>query len=173
LAARVQLLVGAVDTGTAEPTEALAATRGGQLTGRESASRSASTAVQCGDSPVSRDVEAYWRDVQAQRAAAPLAGPLGANITPCAFWPGPPGERPLLIRNDVPAVVVQAAGDENAVLEFGQAMHRALTGSRMITLDGVRDHGVYLFRGATCVDTAVNAYLDTGNLPSTDLTCTE
>ena len=52
-------------------------------------------------------------------------------------------------------------------------MHRALSGSRMITLAGVRDHGVYLFRGAGCVDEAVNAYLDTGNLPATDLTCTE
>jgi len=173
LAATVQVMLRAVNTGSAEPTETLAATLAGQLTGRDSAQRSASTAVQCGDSPVSRDVETYWRDVRAQRAAAPLAGPLGANVTPCAFWPGPPGERPLLIRNNVPALVVQAAGDENAVLEFGQAMHRALSGSRMITLSGVRDHGVYLFRGATCVDTAVNAYLDTGSLPATDLTCTE
>ncbi len=45
------------------------------------------------------------------------------------------------------------------------------TGSRMITLDGVRTHGVYLFRGNGCVDDTVNAYLNTGVLPPADLTC--
>jgi hypothetical protein len=40
----------------------------------------------------------------------------------------------------------------------------------MITLTGVRDHGIYLFRGSECVDTAVNAYLTTGDLPAADLT---
>jgi len=132
--------------------------------------RSASTAVQCGDAPVRHDVETYWRDVQAQRAAAPLFGPVGANITPCAFWPVV-ARRPLPVRNGVPALVVQASGDVNAVLEMGQAMHRDLTGSRMITLEGARDHGVYLFRGSACVDTAVNAYLTTGALPASDLHC--
>jgi pimeloyl-ACP methyl ester carboxylesterase len=173
LAATVQVLVQAADTGGAEPTEALATSLAGQLTGRDSAQRSASTAVQCGDAPVSREVETYWRDVEARRVQAPLFGPLGSTITPCAFWPNPPRERPLRIRNGVPALVVQAAGDVGAILEFGQAMHRDLSGSRMITLDDARDHGVYLLRGSSCVDTAVNAYLDTGTLPAVDLTCSE
>ncbi|PRY39714.1 alpha/beta hydrolase [Umezawaea tangerina] len=173
LAATVQVLAQAADTGGAEPTQALSDTLAGQLTGRESAQHSAATAVQCGDAPVSRDVEAYWRDIEAARTGNPLFGPLGNNITPCAFWPNPPRERPVRVRNGTPALVVQAAGEVNAVLEMGQAMHRALSGSRMITLEGARDHGVYLFRGSDCVDTAVNAYLDTGNLPTTDLTCTQ
>jgi pimeloyl-ACP methyl ester carboxylesterase len=173
LAATVQVLVQATDTGSAEPTEALATSLAGQLTGRDSVLRSAATAVQCGDAPVSRNVETYWRNVETRRAEAPLFGPLGSNITPCAFWPNPPQERPIRIRNGVPALVVQAAGDVGAILEFGQAMHQDLSGSRMITLDGARDHGVYLFRGSSCVDTAVNAYLDTGNLPTADLTCSE
>lgn len=103
--------------------------------------------MQCGDAPVSRDVETYWRTIQARRVEAPLFGPLGSNITPCAFWPDRQQEPPLRIRNGVPALIVQAAGDVNAILQFGQAMHRDLSGSRMITLAGVRDHGVYLFRG--------------------------
>ncbi|EEP70441.1 hydrolase [Micromonospora sp. ATCC 39149] len=171
LAATVQVLVQAADTGNAEPTETLATALAGQLTGRDSAQRSAATAIQCGDAPVSRNVQAYWRDIQAVRTEAPLFGPLGSNITPCAFWPNPPRERPIRIRNGVPALVVQAAGDVSAILEMGQAMHRALNGSRMITLAGARGHGVYLFRGSGCVDAAVNAYLDTGNLPAADLTC--
>lgn len=172
LAATIRALVQAADTGSATLSETLRATLAGQLTGAQSAQRSASTAIQCGDAPVSRDVETYWRDIQAQRHRAPLFGPLGSNITPCAFWPARP-QPPTLIRNSVPALVVQASGDVNAVLEMGQAMHRALRASRMITLDGGRDHGVYLFRGSSCVDTAVNAYLDTGSLPAADLTCTD
>jgi hypothetical protein len=77
------------------------------------------------------------------------------------------------VRNDVPALVVNAAEDVNATLDMGQAMHRALAGSRMIVLDGARTHGVYLFRGSACVDDAVGAYLRTGALPSGDVTCTE
>jgi hypothetical protein len=50
-------------------------------------------------------------------------------------------------------------------------MHHALTGSRLITLDGVRTHGVYAFAGSGCVDDAVNAYLRTGALPADNLTC--
>jgi pimeloyl-ACP methyl ester carboxylesterase len=173
LAATVQVLVRAADTGSAEPTPGLAAYLTGQLTSRDSAQHSAATAVQCGDAPVSRDVETYWRNVEAQRAEAPLFGPLGSNITPCAFWPQPPQELPIRIRNGVPALVVQAAGDINAILEFGRAMHQDLGGSRMVTLDGARDHGVYLLRGSSCVDTAVNAYLGTGDLPTSDLTCSE
>jgi hypothetical protein len=53
------------------------------------------------------------------------------------------------------------------------ALHRALTGSRMIVLAGARTHGVYLFRGATCVDAAVDGYLRSGRLPAADLTCAE
>jgi pimeloyl-ACP methyl ester carboxylesterase len=172
LAATIRIFVQAADTGSAEPTETLGASLAGQLTGAQSAQRSASTATQCGDAPVSRDVETYWRDVQAARAIAPLFGPVGATITPCAFWPVR-ARRPALIRNGVPALVVQAAGDVNAVLEMGQAMHRDLRASRMITLSGARDHGVYLFRGSACVDNAVNAYLDTGRLPAADLTCAD
>jgi hypothetical protein len=75
------------------------------------------------------------------------------------------------VANHVPALVVQASGDINAILPLGQAMHHALAASRMITLQGVRTHGVYLFRGSACVDSAVNAYLNTGVLPARDMSC--
>jgi hypothetical protein len=52
-------------------------------------------------------------------------------------------------------------------------MHHALTRSRLITLQGVRTHGVYLFAAAGCVDDTVNAYLRTGTLPAQDLVCTK
>jgi hypothetical protein len=43
----------------------------------------------------------------------------------------------------------------------------------MITLADVREHMVYLLRGVPCVDDAVNAYLSSGRLPTTDTTCSE
>jgi len=142
-----------------------------QLTSAGSALRSAATAIMCDDAPVPRNPRVYWRAIQAHRASAPLFSPVDQTITPCAFWPFQP-PRPPRIANHVPALVVNAAGDINSILSMGRAMHHALTGSRMITLQGVRTHGVYLFRGSACVDTAVNAYLDTGMLPPADMSCT-
>jgi hypothetical protein len=125
----------------------------------------------CDDAPVPRSPRVYWRAIQAHRASAPLFSPVDQTITPCAFWPFRP-PRPPKISNHVPALVINASGDINSILSMGRAMHHALAGSRMIILQGVRTHGVYLFRGSACVDGAVNAYLDTGVLPSRDLSCT-
>jgi pimeloyl-ACP methyl ester carboxylesterase len=171
LAERVQVLAQAAAGQPAEPTDSLEAALAGLLTGTDSSARSTRTAIMCADAPVSRDVPQYWRDLQAHRAATPLFGPVSWTISPCAFWPSTPAA-PRLVHNAVPALVVQAAGDVNATLDLGQAMHQALTKSRMVTLDGVRTHGVYLFNGNACVDSAVNDYLVTGALPAGDLTCT-
>lgn len=166
LADRVRALAG-----RAEPSASLQEALAGLLTGAESGVRSTRTAIMCADAAVPRDPEWYWRATEANRAAAPLFGPVDSAISPCAFWPFTPPAPPT-VHNAVPALVVQAAGDINATLELGQAMHRALTGSRMVTLDGVRTHGVYLFNGNACVDDAVNGYLTSGTLPTGDLACT-
>jgi len=171
LADTVRVLATAAAGGTVEPTPEMAATLAGTLTGSGSALHSAQTAIMCVDGAVPRDPEFYWRDIQRHRTEAPLFGPLDRNITPCAFWPTGPVEPQIRVHNAVPALVVNAAGDIGATIEMGRAMHAALTGSRMITLDGVRTHGVYLFRGNGCVDDSVNAYLNTGVLPGGDLTC--
>jgi len=171
LADTVRVLATAAAGGTVEPTPEMAATLAGTLTGSGSALHSAQTAIMCVDGAVPRDPEFYWRDIQRHRTEAPLFGPLDRNITPCAFWPTGPVEPQIRVHNAVPALVVNAAGDIGATIGMGRAMHAALTGSRMITLDGVRTHGVYLFRGNGCVDDSVNAYLNTGVLPGGDLTC--
>lgn len=174
LAATVWVLAQAAADGSAQPSEALETALAGLLTGTDSLLHSGQTALLCGDAAVSRDPSWYWRDIEAHRAEAPLFGPVGRDITPCAFWPNDPPESPVKIQNNhAPALVVQADGDINSTLEMAEAMHRALGGSRMITLTGVRTHGVYLFRGAGCVDDAVNAYLNTGTPPAADLACTQ
>lgn len=155
----------------ANPSAALLHAVARQVTSSGSAQHSAATAIMCADAPVPRDPNVYWKAIGANRASAPLFSPVDQTITPCAFWPFQP-PRPPKVANHVPALVVNASGDINAILSMGRAMHRALAGSRMITLQGVRTHGVYLFEGSACVDGAVNAYLNTGVLPSADLSCT-
>jgi pimeloyl-ACP methyl ester carboxylesterase len=157
----------------AEPTEEMTETLASLVDGAGSATHTAQTAILCGDAAVPRDPEVYWRDIQRHRASSPLFEPLARTITPCSFWPGAPAERPVKIRNGIPALIVQAEKDVNSQLPGARAMHRALTGSRMIVLAGARTHGVYLFRGATCVDESVDGYLSSGRLPAADLTCAE
>ncbi|MCQ0017560.1 alpha/beta hydrolase [Actinomadura madurae] len=128
-------------------------------------------AITCGDRAAPRDPDVYWNDVQRSRARHPLFGPLKNNIWPCAFWPGQPRERPTSIGNSTPALIVSSTGDTATTYEGSKAMHRALTGSRLLTLRGTIAHGIYGEYGNACVDAKVNSYLATGVLPATDPVC--
>ncbi len=172
LAEVVRVLTRAADGLPAEPTEEMAATLAGLVDGAGSATHTAQTAILCGDAAVSRNPEVYWRDIQRHRASSPLFEPLARTITPCSFWPEAPAEQPVEVHNGTPALIVQAEKDANSQLPGARALHRVLTGSRMVVLAGARTHGLFLFRGASCVDDSVNRYLRSGRLPKTDLTCT-
>ncbi|MFI6390043.1 alpha/beta hydrolase [Nonomuraea sp. NPDC050540] len=128
-------------------------------------------AITCGDRAAPRDPAAYWNDVQRSRARHPLFGPLKNNIWPCAFWPNQPRERLTHVAGPTPALIVPATGDTATTYQGSQAMHRALTGSRLLTLRGATGHGIHGEYGDARVDAKVNAYLATGTLPATDPTC--
>ncbi|MEU5127238.1 alpha/beta hydrolase [Streptomyces mobaraensis] len=122
------------------------------------------------------DPEAYWRNIVRARAAQPVFGPLVNDMTaPCAFWKTRPRESATRIANGVPVLMLQARRDGNVPYDGALALHRKLTGSRLVTAD-IRSHGVY-GRGAEgrtavpCADRVVNAYLDGGRLPAADVTC--
>jgi pimeloyl-ACP methyl ester carboxylesterase len=125
----------------------------------------------CADRAVSRSPATYYRDIQAHRVDEPLFGPLTRNITPCAFWPTRPAEFPTRVGNDVPALMVGATGDPRTPYAGQLAMHQALTGSRMVTLQGAFRHIVYTAVDNDCIDDAVDDYLLAGVLPSGDLVC--
>lgn len=128
-------------------------------------------AITCGDRAAPRDPDVYWNDVQRSRARHPLFGPLKNNIWPCAFWPTTPRENPTRIANPTPALIVAATGDTATTYEGAKAMHRSLTGSRLLTLRNTTAHGIYGEYGNPCIDAKVNAYLTTATLPPTDQTC--
>ncbi|MFF1504209.1 alpha/beta hydrolase [Streptomyces sp. NPDC058316] len=127
--------------------------------------------VFCGDTRSwPRSPEQYRRDVIRDRATYPLAGDLGANIQPCAFWKSAASEPATVVNNDVNALIVQNQWDPQATLAMAQGMRRALHGARMITVAGGEGHGVVV-AGPSCADAGVTRYLTTGRLPARDLTC--
>ncbi|MFF1460354.1 alpha/beta hydrolase [Streptomyces sp. NPDC058330] len=135
----------------------------------------------CGDSgwPAGgwpKNPETYWRNMERSRVSRPVFGPLVNGMTaPCAFWTSTSREPATVIGNDVPVLMLQARHDNNVPYEGALALHRRLTGSRLVTAD-IRAHGVF-GRGldgltpVPCADRAVVDYLRDGTLPAADLTC--
>jgi pimeloyl-ACP methyl ester carboxylesterase len=127
-------------------------------------------AVLCSDTRTSwpRDPEQYRRDAIRDRARYPLSGDFESGIKPCAFWQ--PGSEPrTTVANGVPVLIVQNEWDPATPLAGGRAMHRALSGSRLVTVVGGEGH---IVSGTNpCADRSAEVYLTTGRLPAADLTC--
>ncbi|MEU3518478.1 alpha/beta hydrolase [Streptomyces sp. NPDC006654] len=140
------------------------------LTGSQSSYGSAQTSVLCGDVGAPRDPETYWRDVRRARVEDPLFGPVTNDIGPCAFW-DPPREHPTVVRDDLPALLVNATGDPRTPYGGARAVRRDWPGSRLVTLRGADQHAVFGVYGSDCVDATVEAYFATGRLPAADVTC--
>ncbi|MFJ9553956.1 alpha/beta hydrolase [Nocardiopsis sp. NPDC101807] len=170
LAGTVRLLARAADREPVEPSEALAGQLEFLLTGAGSAPSSQMTAIICGDVAERRGVGRYWRAVEESRERFPLAGPLANNITPCEFWDRP-AEAPTVLDNDVPALLVAATGDPRTLYAGAEAVREQWPSSRLLTVEGTLQHGLYGEYGNACVDERVNAYLRTGRLPARDVTC--
>jgi hypothetical protein len=58
------------------------------------------------------------------------------------------------------ALIVSATGDTATTYRGAQALHRLMTGTRLLTLREAIAHGIYGEYGNACVDARVNAYLD-------------
>ncbi|WP_228001919.1 alpha/beta hydrolase [Nocardia australiensis] len=136
----------------------------------QSGENSAEADIACGDAEAPRDPEWYWRNIERTRTAQPVFGALANNIQPCAFWPQPV-EPPTLVRNAVPALIVQATGDPRTPYPGAVHLHHNMTGSRLVTLRDARKHGTFTPGLSNCVNTTINGYLAEGQLPNADVTC--
>ncbi|KUJ68041.1 hydrolase [Streptomyces albus subsp. albus] len=171
IAVMFRTLKRAAETGRAEPDAGLAELLTLVLTGEYSAYASTQTAYLCADTPGPRDPEVFWRAIQRSRPLHPLFGPLLNNTTPCPFWPAP-RERPTVVANDIPALLVNATGDPRVPYTEARTMHASWPRSRLVTVEGSYRHAVYGvdYKNA-CVNDTVNRYLENGRLPAADLTC--
>ncbi len=160
----------ASDGHTVTPSPWLSDTLSFLLTSTDSHYGSVQMAILCGDGAAPRDKEVYWRDVERERARDGLFGPVTQSIGPCAYWETP-RERPTVIRDDLPALLVNATGDPRTTYQSAAAVRRAWPSSRLLTLRDADQHAVYGVFGSVCVDATVNAYLATGELPRRDVTC--
>ncbi|MFD5697373.1 alpha/beta hydrolase [Streptomyces lasiicapitis] len=132
---------------------------------------SSQLAVVCSDSSWPRDPETYRRDALRDAARYPLYGDFVSSITPCAYWPKG-AERATRVDNKVKSLVVQNEWDSQTPLVTGKAMHRALKGSRMVTVAGGEGHGVVFGDTRnTCAEKAAMGYLVSGELPAKDVVC--
>ncbi|MEU9336937.1 alpha/beta hydrolase [Streptomyces sp. NPDC048290] len=142
----------------------------GLLTGQGSAAASVQTAIICGDVAERRGIGSYWKAVQSARTVSPVVGPIARNISACEFWDAPV-ERPTVIDNDVPALLVNATGDTRTRYESARQVRAQWPSSRLVTVAGAGQHGIFGEYGNACADRQVNTYLDTGRLPGRDVTC--
>ncbi|MFE6101101.1 alpha/beta hydrolase [Streptomyces laurentii] len=170
VAETVRVLARAADRKPAPPSEALAGQLEFLLTGAGSAPSSQMTAILCGDVAERRGVGTYWRDVEKSRERYPLVGPLANDINPCEFWKRP-AEAPTVLDNDVPALLVHATDDPRTGYAGARDLRAQWPSSRLLTVKGARQHGLYGEYGNACVDDSVNTYLRTGRLPARDQSC--
>ena len=126
--------------------------------------------ITCGDDAAPENPADYWSEIEIRRAAQPVFGALAANIQPCAFWPRPV-EPPTVVRNSVPALIVQSTGDPRTPYQHAVSLHRAMPASRLVTLDGVRIHMTFRPDLSRCVLDTINTYLADGTRPPTDAQC--
>jgi len=133
-------------------------------------------AVVCDDAVWPRSPELYQRDVTADRARFPVSAGMGANIWPCAFWAFAPRERPVTVGGSGPrnVLVVQGRRDPATPYDGGVAMRRAFgERARLVSVD-IGGHAIAYGINANlnaCADDAVTAFLLSGRLPGTDVSC--
>ncbi len=170
LARAVRELTDAAAGRPVEPSRELAFVLDSQLKPNPVEKGAAQAAVMCGDTAAPRDPEWYWRNIRRSLDTQPVFGAFANNITACAFW-APPREQPTVVRNNRPALILQATGDTRSAYRNAVVLNKAMTGSRLVTLEDVAVHGVFGTYPNRCVENAVNTYLATGALPSGNITC--
>ncbi|MEU7131940.1 alpha/beta hydrolase [Streptomyces sp. NPDC046261] len=130
--------------------------------------------VLCNDMRWPRSLPGYARDVAVDRVRHPLTAGMPVGVTPCAFWPYDPTDKPTRITPDGPSnvLMVQNLRDPATPYRGALKMRQAFSDrARMVSVDA-GGHGVYLGSGNACSDRAVTTFLTTGQRPARDVLCT-
>lgn len=121
----------------------------------------------CGEGRFTGTRESLIRDSQRNLDRGLLiAGGGVLNAAVCLFWDKEPRPLPKLDGKGVPPVlIVQSEHDPATPIEGAKRAHAAFANSRMLTVTGEGDHGLYA-DGNAAVDKIVNAYLVDGVVPA-------
>jgi pimeloyl-ACP methyl ester carboxylesterase len=104
--------------------------------------------------------------------ASPTFGAIFAwSTTACAQWPIHTGKGPVRVTaaGSPPILVIGTTRDPATPLVWAQALAEQLPRGRLIVRDGDGHTGYH--QGSSCVDDAVEAYLDAGTVPGRTLRC--
>jgi hypothetical protein len=90
---------------------------------------------------------------------------------PCFYWDRPALELPVPTGKGLPTtLMVQSTHDPATNASLAAAAHQRYAGSRLLTITGEGDHGIY--GGVNkCADKIINSFLTTGVAPARDLSC--
>ncbi len=136
----------------------------------EDAESATFTAVTCNDTPWPQGRE-YGDQLSARLGPKyPLLG-WGMNENPCLYWDRPALDMPVPTGKGLPTtLMVQSVHDPATSLSLATSAHSRYAGSRLLTITGEGDHGVY--GGVNkCADKIINTFLTTGVAPAKDLSC--
>lgn len=128
-------------------------------------------AVTCLDRPFTGTVEDARRYAQEWAVSAPTFGPsLAWGLLACKDWPATAEAiTETTASGSNPILVVTTRNDPATPYEWGVTMASELENARLLTRDGF-GHTAYV-EGSDCIDSAVDAYLLTGELPEQGLVC--
>ncbi|TDU86882.1 pimeloyl-ACP methyl ester carboxylesterase [Kribbella voronezhensis] len=128
------------------------------------------TAVTCNDTEWPQGRE-YGEVLSARLGPRyPLLG-WSMSENPCAFWDRPNLDLRIPTGKGLPTtLMVQSVHDPATNFSLAAAAHSRYAGSRLVTITGEGDHGIY--GGVNkCADKIVNTFLATGKAPARDTTC--
>ncbi|MFE7525666.1 alpha/beta hydrolase [Kitasatospora sp. NPDC057542] len=129
-------------------------------------------AVTCNDTPWTRDLDTWIERGAENTAHRPLAGARTLAFSAvCAAWPVASAPRVKVTGAHLPTtLMLNSVHDPATYYEAAFGAHRALRGSRLVTVTGNGDHGQYPTSN-TCVSGVVERYLLEDTAPDRDLTC--
>ncbi|WP_344399987.1 alpha/beta hydrolase [Streptomyces longisporus] len=128
--------------------------------------------VTCNDTPWNRDLGYWLRQSAKDTQKYPLVGARElAYAATCVYWPTSDAPHTKVTGKGLPpTLMLNSVHDPATYYEGALRAHKALKGSRLVTVTGGGDHGQYQ-NGNRCVDSVVDAYLLKGTVPAHDMTC--
>jgi pimeloyl-ACP methyl ester carboxylesterase len=128
--------------------------------------------IYCLDHPETRTLDQIAADAaELARRYPPLGDFIGWGAIGCLNWPAKPVMAPqrLTASGAAPILVVGTTGDPATPYEWAQSLASQLASGRLLTRVG-SGHTAYL-EHSSCIDSAVEAYLVSGELPAQGTVC--